>query len=271
MSYQNIAKPIMQYLSHFEEPRVLEIGVDKGQTTLPICHNLSMLDRPFLYEGVDIKLRADTILSVSSMAQLYSHSTEPELGFHNVVFYQKNSLDFLAEAVDDGRKYNLILIDGDHNYHTVYNELVLAQYLALPSTIIICDDYNTNWAYKDLYYSEREEYKDNELATKRQETENVGVRPAVDNFVKASNGKWNVIPGLGTESDYCILYQRENVLDMRYYLPPRSTLASSGILEIYFDKSKCSEVNEDLLINLDYIYERPGPRPYQKTQGEQNV
>ena len=270
MSYQNIAKPIMQYLSHFEEPKVLEIGVDRGQTALPICHNLSLLDRPFLYEGVDIKLRDDVILSVSAMAKLYSLATEPGLGFHNVAFYERNSLDFLAEAIDNARKYNLILIDGDHNYYTVYKELELAQHLALPSTIIICDDYNTNWADKDLYYSEREEYKDNELATKRQETENAGVRPAVNNFIKESNGKWKVLPGLGIESDYCILYQRENVLDMRYHMPPLITLASSGILEIYFDKSKCPEVNEDLLINLDYIYERPAARPYQKTQGEQN-
>ena len=89
MSYQNIAKPIMQYLSYFEEPKVLEIGVDRGQTALPICHNLSLLDRPFLYEGVDINLRDDVILSVSAMAKLYSHTTEPELGFHNIVFYTK--------------------------------------------------------------------------------------------------------------------------------------------------------------------------------------
>jgi hypothetical protein len=270
MSYQNIAKPIMQYLSCFEEPKVLEIGIDKGQTALPICHNLSLLERPFLYEGVDINVRDEVALAVASMAKLYSHTTEPGLGFHNVVLYQRNSLDFLATAIDNRRKYNLILIDGDHNYYTIYNELKLVQHLTLPSTIIVCDDYNTNWAYKDMYYSEREGYEDNELATKRQETEKAGVRPAVDDFIKDSNGKWKVQHGLGQGSDYCILYQRENVLDMRYYSTPLTTQASSGILEIYFDKRKCPEVNEDLLINLDYIYERPGPRSYQKTQGGQN-
>ena len=46
----------MDFLKYFEHPKVLEIGIDKGQTAIPICHNLSLLDRPFSYDGIDIKI-----------------------------------------------------------------------------------------------------------------------------------------------------------------------------------------------------------------------
>ena len=67
MSYQNLARPIMQFLSYFEFPRVLEIGVDKGQTTFPLCHNMSMFRRPWLYEGVDIKIEPEHYNCLRSM------------------------------------------------------------------------------------------------------------------------------------------------------------------------------------------------------------
>tara|TARA_Y100001963_G_scaffold151396_1_gene234156 strand:- start:6934 stop:7836 length:903 start_codon:yes stop_codon:yes gene_type:complete len=261
MSYQNVVRPLMQFLSYFEAPRVLEIGVDKGQTTFPLCHNLSMLERSWLYEGVDIKMNPDVAMTVASMSTIFCPSTEPNIPVPpNVLFYEKNSLEFLKDAVENEIKYNLILIDGDHNYYTVQKELELAQQLALPSTIIICDDYSTKWAYEDLYYAESEGYEENDIATKRQKTEKVGVRPAIHDFIDKTEGQWGVLPGPGVCADYCILYQTENVLDMRFHIPPDITLANLGILEIYFDNNKCPEVDESRMLNLDYVYQRPGPR-----------
>ena len=265
MSYQNIARPIMQFLSFFEFPRILEIGVDRGQTTLPICHNMTLLNRNWLYEGVDIKVRDEVLQSLSAMSNVFCSAVEPELPVApNTIFYQHNSLDYLKEAIENNVKYNLVLLDGDHNYYTVRKELDLIQHLTLPSTLIVCDDYYTDWAYKDLYYSERSDYQDNDLATKRQKTEKMGVRTAIDEFVENSNGKWNVVAGLGADPDYCILYQPKSVIDVQYFKPPDITMASLGVLEFYFNLSECPEVEENLMINLDYNYNRAGPRSSKK-------
>ena len=272
MSYQNVVRPLMQFLSFFEYPRILEIGVDKGQTTLPLCHNMTMLDRTWLYEGVDIEIRDEVIQSLSAMSNVFCNAMEPDIPIQpNTIFYQINSLDYLEEAVKKEIKYNLVLLDGDHNYYTVRKELDLIQNLTLPSTIIVCDDYYTDWAHEDLYYSEREDYKDNDLATKRQKTEKVGVATAVDDFVRDSNGKWNILPGLGAIPDYCILYQPENVIDMQYFKPPEIIMASLGILEIYFNNAKCPEVKERLMINLDYSYTRSGPRDPRQERLKQHL
>ncbi len=261
MSYQNVVRPLMQFLSYFEAPRVLEIGVDKGQTTFPLCHNLSMFGRTWLYEGVDIKINPDISGHIASMSAIFCPSTEPNIPHTpNVLFYEMNSLKFLKDAVENEIKYNLILIDGDHNYYTVQKELELAQQLALPSTIIICDDYSTKWAYEDMFYEEHKGYEENQLATKRQKSAKTGVRPAVDEFIEKSEGKWGLVHGLGDDSDYCILYQKENVLDMRYYKPDNVASVNLGTLEIYFNKKNCPEVNESLMRYLDYTYQRPGPR-----------
>ena len=39
-------------------------------------------------------------------------------------------------------KFDIVFLDGDHNYFTVYNELHLLQNLLHPRSVIICDDYN---------------------------------------------------------------------------------------------------------------------------------
>ena len=268
MSYQNIARPIMQYLSYFKSPRVLEIGIDKGQTTIPLCHNLSMFGRPWLYEGVDIKLNQSVFDTISSMSGINCFNIEPDLPVHShVIIHEVNSLVFLKEAVKNNIKYNLILIDGDHNYYTVQKELELAKEFALPSTIIVCDDYNSKWAYQDMFYEEHEGYEENQLVTKRQESAKAGVRPAVDDFIEKSEGKWGLVVGLGMRSDYCILYQKENVLDMRFYKPNNTTSVNLGTLEIYFNKKNCPEVNENLMRYLDYTYQRHGSRQKESGNG----
>ena len=263
MSYQNIVRPVMQFLSLFEAPMILEIGVDNGQTTVPLCHNMTHLNRPWLYEGVDIQIKNDLLSQLSAMSKIncFGKSETPEFELPtNIHLYELNSFDFFKAAIEQKRKYNLILIDGDHNYLTVKKELPLAEKLAHPSTLIVCDDYNTAHAHNDFYYGEREDYADNKLANKRQKTKKTGVCPAIDEFVKNSQGKWGILPGLGKPTDYCILYQKENVLDMNLYHPEGTKLASEAVLEVYFNIDKCPEVNESALVNLDYNYERPGPR-----------
>jgi len=254
MSYQCVTKQIMQFLSNFEQPKVLEIGIDKGQSTIPLCHNLSLLNRPFRYDGVDIKVQSQVKDLITNMARIFYFQFEPAIKAYNVRFFERNSLDLLPKLIEFGEKYNLILLDGDHNYHTVYNELMLVDKMTMPSTLIICDDYNTKWAYEELYYSERKEYANNLLATPKQDSEKKGVRPAIEDFVKQSKNKWALVHPSGM--DFCILYQRENVLHMNAFAPTGCKAAASQIIEVYFQKGNCPEVNETLMTNLEYIYER---------------
>jgi hypothetical protein len=62
---------------------------------------------------------------------------------------------FSLEALPDIEKYDLLLIDGDHNWYTVYNELKLVEKMAERSgcfPIVLLHD--TQWPYgrRDMYY-----------------------------------------------------------------------------------------------------------------------
>ena len=236
----------MDFLKYFEYPKVLEIGIDKGQTTIPICHNLSLLGRPFLYDGIDIRI-SDHIKTIFmnmnniSIAGFGGHRPP-----NNFRLFEKNSLDMLPEIVKSGQKYNLILLDGDHNYYTVTRELKMLEKLCLPSTLIVCDDYNTKWAYKDLYYSEYKEYQETKRATSFKKTEKTGVRTAVDEFVEKHSGSWGCwTPPTATGGmDYCILYQTENILGARLDNGPADTagFACCQTMKFVFNESNCKEV-----------------------------
>ena len=63
MSYLGYTRHVVDgILSRIQSPRILEIGVDKGQTTLPLLHNTAMVHgaqgtgEGFVYVGVDIKM-----------------------------------------------------------------------------------------------------------------------------------------------------------------------------------------------------------------------
>lgn len=255
MSYQGITKPIMQFLSHFEYPKILEIGVDKGQTAIPLSHNLTLLERPFLYDGVDILVQESAVSMLTSMSRVMHADFEPVIPTFNVRLFEENSLEFLPKLIKNSAKYNLILLDGDHNYHTVYNELIMLDELALPSTLIVCDDYNTRWSHKDMFYSERPEYSSaGATATRKIEGKKSGVRPAIEDFVDQSDGKWTLI--YPDPSDYCILYQAQAISSINMFTPPGTTKMKSQILEVYFNEQECTEVNSSLIKNLEYVYTR---------------
>ena len=264
MSYQSIVKPIMQFLSHFEQPQILEIGVDKGQTAIPLCHNLTLLERPFLYDGIDILVQESVINILTNMSRVSFKNSTPEMPFFNTRLFEENSLDFLPKLIEVSAKYNLILLDGDHNYHTVYSELAMLDRLTLPSTLIICDDYNTRWSDKDLFYSEREEYSDVRNATPRTvRQKKKGVKPAIEDFIEQSGGKWASTSspfGDTNPLDFCILYQPEAILNMNMLSPPGTNSMNQQILEVYFNKQKCPEVKDDLMKNIEYVYSRKGDK-----------
>tara|TARA_R110002060_G_scaffold4469_2_gene7011 strand:- start:161 stop:913 length:753 start_codon:yes stop_codon:yes gene_type:complete len=134
---------------------VLEIGIDQGHSCFPIIHNLTWMCEDFKYSGIDVKLNMGVINAVDQMCNVASQRRKDN---PNVNLYQANSLTILPLMVKENNKFDIIFLDGDHNYFTVCNELRHIENLCNPWTIIVCDDYHGRYAEKDLFYSERDEY-----------------------------------------------------------------------------------------------------------------
>ncbi len=229
------------YLSRIESPSVLEIGTDRGQTTLPLLHRLIYQHGErgrgdgFRYTGVDIKLRDEMLSAVEQFCEIYCINHEaaakgmanPSLTKHQTVvlseheaqshlnqvrFYQRNSLDWLKDPglVKRGDKFDLILLDGDHNYYTVSRELALLESFMKPHSIVVIDDFNGKWGTRDMWYAEKDDYRANERATQPpiQRVEKQGVQNAVLDFITQANQPYSLlIPN--QQSEPAILYRND--------------------------------------------------------------
>lgn len=180
MSYHGYVPLLKKFLYERPEPAILEVGVDRGVTMFPLVTFLAQHCRTaYVYMGVDIDIQESVRLTLMNMEQPIPTSTW---------LFEKNSLDFLPKVVDSGRKLDLILLDGDHNYHTVSKELEYVLPLLKEDGILMIDDYGGKWADRDLWYSERPGYESNALATKPASSEKHGVRPAVDEWLERNPG-----------------------------------------------------------------------------------
>jgi hypothetical protein len=210
MSYQSFSRQLSSYLSGIYCPRILEIGVDQGQTMVPLIHNTTLACPEFMYEGIDIVVQDSLVQYLTNMTGVRLNGLEDN---PNVNLINENSLSVLPKMIENNLKYDLILVDGDHNYYTVSKELEMIQSICYQTSLIVCDDYFGKWEKKDLYYSEYKHYSDVSLATKRENTQKCGVRVAIDDFVKNSNGRWDCYTFIEQDNsrsvDFCILYQSE--------------------------------------------------------------
>lgn len=174
-----------QSLVGVKEPRVLEIGVDTGSTFVPMLSFLARTFAKFELVGVDVKFPDFIPIIVSNMDLMPTQ---------RCVLIEDNSLVVLPKFIESKDSFDLVLIDGDHNYYTVSRELLYVKKLVKESSMVIVDDYNGKWAFRDLWYSERPGYETSEKASKRIDTKFQGVRPAVDEFVSL-NRSWNMQQG----------------------------------------------------------------------------
>lgn len=176
--------PLCQrFLSGVDRPNVLEIGVDRGVMFLTLMHWLVKHKPEFMIVGIDVKIQD----SIPPMIMYVERAYERQ----HVIFVEDNSLRVLPKIVEHGTKFDLVLIDGDHNYHTVSQELQHVNELTHPGSFVIIDDYDGRWSNRDLWYAERPDYEACEVATKRVSTEKHGVKSAVDEFLDA-NPSWKM-------------------------------------------------------------------------------
>ena len=183
MSYHGYIPFMKQYLNLFESPNVLEIGVDKAQTTSPILQSLSVNKKKFNFIAVDIKIYDEVKISLGH----FDLSNDQK-------FYliHDNSLNFLKNTKIEGH-FDLILLDGDHNYFTVRQELDLLERYIHKNTILLCDDYIGRWSNKDQFYVELDGYSDVEKATKKIDSEKHGVATAIDEFLSTRDSRFKTM------------------------------------------------------------------------------
>lgn len=188
MAHHGYIATLQKVLQQIRNPRVLEIGVEHGLTTIPMLYFMGRTHEEFDYHCVDILFQDRLKIMLANM---------PLTKGQNLRFFVQNSLFFLESAVEQGVKYDLILVDGDHNYHTVSQELRAIESLLDPHTIIIVDDYHGRWSETDMWYANRESHSNESvqsIATQEVETEKQGVKAAVDEFLERNPGYRGMSP-----------------------------------------------------------------------------
>jgi len=116
------------------------------------------------YTGVNTEniikycIKNDAKLSAIDPYPLFPVEEWKELYKDHFYFYEDLSLNALPNIKD----YDIVLIDGDHNWYTVYNELNLIEENNNSFPIILLHDVSWPYARRDLYYNPEnipEEYR----------------------------------------------------------------------------------------------------------------
>jgi predicted O-methyltransferase YrrM len=180
VSYHGYIPLIKQYI-HQQVPKerapaILEVGIDRGVTLVPLVAFLARTRPAFNAVGVDILVQQQVQLVLQNLDLVQSQQA---------FCIEGNSLEVLPKMVEQGMKFDVILIDGDHNYHTVAEELKHLEALIQTGGLVIIDDYDGRWSERDLWYAERAGYEEVKIATTKVETEKHGVKPAVDEWLEA--------------------------------------------------------------------------------------
>ena len=183
MAYHGYLPIVKDYISKLPHaPSVLEIGVDTGASYITLAHFLSKTREFFTLIGIDILIK-ESVKVIGSNLDLLENQ--------NAILIENNSLEALPAMVQNNMKFDVVMIDGDHNYHTVINELAAVKDLAYDHTMIVIDDYHGRWSEKDLWYAEREGYENVKSASSKIDTEKHGVKVAVDDWLR-ENHEWKI-------------------------------------------------------------------------------
>jgi len=186
MAAHGYLSSLKRFIQPIENPSVIEIGVDRGVMFLTLAYFLVRTKQKFDITGVDIMLQEQLVIMASNI-DLVSQEQKIRLR-------QENSLSLMPKIVEEikcgaQKQFDVMLIDGDHNYYTVKKELELLNNLTHENSIVIVDDYSGRWSNRNMWYFDRPGYENCELATQEIVTEKQGVKPAVDEFL-VSHVEW---------------------------------------------------------------------------------
>jgi len=181
---------------------ILEIGVDRGQTALPLLSNLLQENLDWAMIGLDCRLDKMFHQQLTMMRGLRMYGVQPlvddEEDMHkhwNYLYECGNSLDYLPAARKSltfpENKFDLVLLDGDHNFETVQKELGDLVHLVSDDSMIVVDDFHGRHANRDSFYSDRPEHSGIEHKELNRNSSRQGVNNAVYDFLK-NNRDWNL-------------------------------------------------------------------------------
>ena len=199
MAYHGYIPLVKQFLHQLPHPpALLEVGVDRGVTFLTLAMFLARTKPEFFALGIDVLVQDQVNIMLHHMDLQPKQSAYVTAG---------NSLEVLPKMVQQGMKFDVVLLDGDHNYHTVSQEMAVMGDLVHDHSIIVIDDYDGRWSDRDLWYAERDGYKDNVDVTRPVDTDKHGVKPAVDEWLQA-HPEWKKVKPMPGEP---ILLTKQNI------------------------------------------------------------
>jgi predicted O-methyltransferase YrrM len=134
MAYHGYINKIQEHCKFFEAPSVMEVGVSTGLTAIPLIHLLDKSHKQFGYMGIDIDIRDGVKRMVDHM------NLKKEI---QVELLEGESLKVLPDLVKRDFKFEVILVDGDHDYDVIRQELAYIPHLMHVDTMLIIDDYDT--------------------------------------------------------------------------------------------------------------------------------
>ena len=203
MAYHGYLPIISKYAANVRKDKgsvkILEIGLLSGVSLFSIVSNMNILGIDnYEYTGVDIKLQEE--ITIFNYYTLKHENCKINL-------IEEDSLKFLKNCKES---FDIILIDGDHNYPTVKKECEYLPQLSHKNTLFVFDDYYGKWSTNDLYYSELNDWKNIDNFSKlEKDNQKKGVRPAVDEFIKNNNLKsFTLMKG----EPICLIYQDNELI-----------------------------------------------------------
>jgi len=162
---------IGHYCSLIEEPRLLEIGIFKGEFFDYIINTckISSIDGVDLFEGVCSSGNVDGNNSVEyNLDTSYNELSEKYKNTSHVRLIKSDSSKYLSTVED--KYYDIIYIDGDHSYEGVKKDLVNSFNKVKSGGYLMGHDYEMNVEKGRTLY-------------------NFGVKKAVDEFCREYNQK----------------------------------------------------------------------------------
>lgn len=154
--------------------KIVEIGVDAGMTFVPLAAHLARTHNEFELYGVDIDIKEHVKIIMKGLTLSEGQKT-------NLV--QQNSLEFLPVMLERGEKFDVILLDGDHNYSTVSRELnMIYSLIDWSCGYLVIDDYVGKYATTDMWYGTPPDLSRQLPGQSKQ-----GVATAVNEWLKAHN------------------------------------------------------------------------------------
>jgi GT2 family glycosyltransferase/SAM-dependent methyltransferase len=201
--WTSVLEPLLDAL---EPRRILEIGSDKGTTTR------ALLERAEVHGAVLHVIDPKPAFDADELRREHPDS---------LVFHAALSLEVLPTL----ERVDLALVDGDHNWYTVLNELRLLERRALeeggPLPVVALHDVAWPYGRRDLYYDpetipaearrpferrglhpDSDELVDDGLnphlanATRPADAHS-GVRGAIEDFLAESDGEWKLFEAPG--------------------------------------------------------------------------